>query len=384
MRILGLMVYVAISQKRVFGCFLRLFPHISTLFSEIAWTVCPEYDSETVFSANILPRPFFELFREEVWTPGKQGRLPKTKSCSLNPLLSGTLGSGKIAVRQYPWQGKGKVWTTSPRNAKYMEESMVAATPSPETVAQWWEEYKADVSDQNKRNRLVENYLPLVRYHAQKVWMRLPDGVDLDDLTSAGVFGLMDAIDAFDLSRDVKFETYCAPRIRGAMLDELRNMDWVPRLVRTKAKKINEATKLLDDKLGRKPTEAEIADYLGISSDEFEKMSREANTATVVSLNKKLCETDGSKEVSELDVLEDQRGEDPTSRLQKIDTMRLVTKGLKRNERLILLLYYYQDMTMKEIGMTLDLSESRVSQIHSSIVQRLQGTLSERKPEFTS
>lgn len=261
---------------------------------------------------------------------------------------------------------------------------MVAASPSPETVAQWWEEYKADVSDQNKRNRLVENYLPLVRYHAQKVWMRLPDGVDLDDLTSAGVFGLMDAIDAFDLSRDVKFETYCAPRIRGAMLDELRNMDWVPRLVRTKAKKINEAAKLLDDKLGRKPTEAEIAEFLGVSSEEFEKMSREANTASVVSLNKKLCETDGSKEVSELDVLEDQRGEDPTSRLQKIDTMRLVTKGLKRNERLILLLYYYQDMTMKEIGMTLDLSESRVSQIHSSIVQRLQGTLSERKPEFTS
>ncbi|MDO4575379.1 MAG: FliA/WhiG family RNA polymerase sigma factor [Planctomycetia bacterium] len=260
---------------------------------------------------------------------------------------------------------------------------MVAPVPNPADIHQWWEEYKADSSDQKKRNRLVEHYLPLVRYHAQRVWLRLPDGVELDDLVSAGVFGLMDAIDAFDLTRDVKFETYCAPRIRGAMLDELRNMDWVPRLVRTKAKKINEATKVLDDRLGRKPTDMEIAEYLGVSSDEFEKMSKEANTASVVSLNKKWCETDGSKEVSELDVLEDQRGEDPTSRLQKIDTMRLVTKGLKRNERLILLLYYYQDMTMKEIGATLDLSESRVSQIHSSIVQRLQGTLSERKPEFT-
>ncbi|MBE6427823.1 MAG: FliA/WhiG family RNA polymerase sigma factor [Planctomycetaceae bacterium] len=264
-----------------------------------------------------------------------------------------------------------------------MEESMVAVNSNSEAVAQWWEEYKMDPQNQETRNLLVENYLPLVRYHAQKVWQRLPDGVELDDLVSAGVFGLMDAIDAFDLTRDVKFETYCAPRIRGAMLDELRNMDWVPRLVRTKAKRINEATKELDDKLGRKPTDEELADYLGVSADEFEKMAKEANTASVVSLNKKWCETDGSKEVSELDVLEDQRGEDPTSRLQKIDTMRLVTKGLKRNERLILLLYYYQDMTMKEIGMTLDLSESRVSQIHSSIVQRLQGTLSERKPEFT-
>ncbi len=259
---------------------------------------------------------------------------------------------------------------------------MVAAVPSPEEIANLWKSYRDNPEDMSLRNRLVEHYLPLVRYHGQRVWSRLPDGVDLDDLISAGVFGLMDAIDAFDLNRDVKFETYCASRIRGAMLDELRNMDWVPRLVRTKAKKINEATKILDDRLGRKPTEKEIADYLEISMEDYEKMAKEANTAMVTSLNKKWCETDGSKEVSELDVLEDLRGEDPTSRLQKIDTMRLVTKGLKRNERLILLLYYYQDMTMKEIGATLDLSESRVSQIHSSIVQRLQGTLSERLPEF--
>ena len=99
---------------------------------------------------------------------------------------------------------------------------MVAVNSNPESIAQWWEEYKSNPSDQDLRNRLVEHYLPLVRYHAQRVWQRLPDGVELDDLISAGVFGLMDAIDAFDLTRDVKFETYCAPRIRGAMLDELR------------------------------------------------------------------------------------------------------------------------------------------------------------------
>ncbi len=261
---------------------------------------------------------------------------------------------------------------------------MTATRVSPDEVAALWERYKADPKNIDLRNKIVEIYIPLVKYHAQRVWSRLPDGVDIDDLTSSGIFGLIDAVEAFDLNRDVKFETYCAPRIRGAMLDELRSMDWVPRLVRTKAKRLSEATKALDEKLGRQPTDQELADYLQISVEELKKLTASATAVNVVSLNKKWSETDSSKEVSELDILEDMKGEDPTERLQKIDTMRLVTKGLKRNERLILLLYYYQDMTMKEIGATLDLSESRVSQIHSSIVQRLQMQLSKRRPEFAA
>ena len=265
-----------------------------------------------------------------------------------------------------------------------MEEIMTATRVSPDEVAALWERYKADPKNIDLRNKIVELYIPLVKYHAQRVWSRLPDGVDIDDLTSSGIFGLIDAVEAFDLTRDVKFETYCAPRIRGAMLDELRSMDWVPRLVRTKAKRLSEATKTLDEKLGRQPTDQELADFLQISVEELKKLTASATAVNVVSLNKKWSETDSSKEVSELDILEDMKGEDPTERLQKIDTMRLVTKGLKRNERLILLLYYYQDMTMKEIGATLDLSESRVSQIHSSIVQRLQIQLSKRRPEFAA
>ena len=265
-----------------------------------------------------------------------------------------------------------------------MEEIMTATRVSPDEVAALWERYKADPKNIDLRNKIVEIYIPLVKYHAQRVWSRLPDGVDIDDLTSSGIFGLIDAVEAFDLTRDVKFETYCAPRIRGAMLDELRSMDWVPRLVRTKAKRLSEATKTLDEKLGRQPTDQELADFLQISVEELKKLTASATAVNVVSLNKKWSETDSSKEVSELDILEDMKGEDPTERLQKIDTMRLVTKGLKRNERLILLLYYYQDMTMKEIGATLDLSESRVSQIHSSIVQRLQIQLSKRRPEFAA
>ncbi len=258
----------------------------------------------------------------------------------------------------------------------------MATTVAPEDVEQLWIEFKKDISNQELRNRLVEIYLPLVKYNGERIWARLPEGVELDDLISAGVFGLMDAIDAFDLSRGVKFETYCVPRIRGAMLDELRTMDWVPRLVRSKASKLNEAVKNLEARFGRQPTEQELAAELQISVHELEKMMLDANAVNLISLNKKWYETDSYKDVREIDILEDKKGEDPTKRIQKNDLMRLVTKGLNRNERLIIILYYYEELTMKEIGATLDLSESRVSQMHSSIVQRLQSQLCRRRPEF--
>jgi len=260
----------------------------------------------------------------------------------------------------------------------------MVTTVAPEDVLQLWVDFKADMSNQELRNRLVELYFPLVKYNGERIWARLPEGVELDDLISAGVFGLMDAIDAFDLSRGVKFETYCVPRIRGAMLDELRTMDWVPRLVRSKASKLNEAMKNTEARLGRQPTEIELAAELNITVPELDKMILDANAVNLISLNKKWYETDSYKDVREIDILEDKKGEDPTRRIQKNDLMRLVTKGLNRNERLIIILYYYEELTMKEIGATLDLSESRVSQMHSSIVQRLQTQLGRRRPEFGS
>ncbi len=258
----------------------------------------------------------------------------------------------------------------------------MATIVAKEDRAKLWEDYKEDMNNEELRNLLVETYLPLVKYNGERIWARLPDGVELDDLISAGVFGLMDAIDAFDLSRGVKFETYCVPRIRGAMLDELRTMDWVPRLVRSKASKLAEATRVLETRLGRSPTEAELANQLEMSVPELEKMLIDANAVGLISLNKKWYETDSYKDVREIDILQDKKGEDPTRRVHKNDLMRLVTKGLNRNERLIIILYYYEELTMKEIGATLDLSESRVSQMHSSIVQRLQTQLGRRRPEF--
>ncbi len=256
------------------------------------------------------------------------------------------------------------------------------ATKVTDDVAEVWKSYKQDQSNLLLRNKLMERYLSLVRYNAERVWAKLPEGVDLNDLISAGVFGLMDAINAFDLTRGVKFETYCVPRIRGAMLDELRTMDWVPRLVRSKASKLEAARKQAEAELGRPPADPEIAKKMELSLKEFDKLKTEASAVNLVSLNKKWYETDSYKDVREIDILEDSKGEDPTKGIQKRDLMKLVTKGLNRNERLIVILYYYEELTMKEIGNTLGLSESRVSQMHSSIVARLKDQLKRRRPEF--
>src|SRR5271154_509193 len=171
-----------------------------------------------------------------------------------------------------------------------MEDGM--ATRVTEDIAEIWKSYKEDQSNQELRNILIERFLPLVRYNAERVWAKLPEGVDLNDLISAGVFGLMDAIDAFDLNRGVKFETYCVPRIRGAMLDELRTMDRVPPLVRSKASKMEEARKWREAEGGRPPTHDEMATRLGVSLEEFEMMLGEAAAVSLVSLNKKWYETD--------------------------------------------------------------------------------------------
>ena len=244
-----------------------------------------------------------------------------------------------------------------------------------------WIEYKKTKTEA-LLNILMESYLHLVRYNAERIHLKLPDEVELDDLMSSGIFGLMDAINAFDLDRGVKFETYCAPRIRGAILDELRSMDWVPRLVRSRAHKLDSASRQLEVELGRSPTHDEIASRMNISMGEFEKIVKDASAVGVVSLSRKWFETDSNKDVREIDVLEDKRGADPIREIQRKDLKELITKGLSRAERLIIILYYFEEMTMKEIGATLDLSESRVSQMHSSILARLKAQMADRKKEL--
>ena len=248
-------------------------------------------------------------------------------------------------------------------------------------VDELWAEYKKTGSEE-LRNFFLEKYLHLVKYNAERIHGKLPDEVDIEDLRQAGIFGLMDAIDSYDTDRGVKFETYCAPRIRGAILDELRSMDWVPRLVRSRTSKVEGARKQLEMELGRTPTEDEIAGRLGVDKNEYTKLAKDAGPTGVVSLNRKWYETDSNKDVREIDVLKDQRQVNPLHAASKRDLKDVVTKGLSRAERLIVVLYYYEEMTMKEIGQTLDLSESRVSQMHSSILARLKAQMHQRSNEF--
>ena len=248
-------------------------------------------------------------------------------------------------------------------------------------IEQVWKKFHKNKSDEN-RNTLIKNYMYLVKYAADRLYSKLPDKVELDDLMSAGIFGLMDALDAYDPERGVKFETYCSPRIRGSILDELRSMDWVPRLVRARAHQLSKATQSLEAHLGRAPTEKETATKLALAKVEFDRLQRDANAVSLVSLNTKYSDNDGEKDIREIDIIQDEKSQNPLFEAQKRDLKNLLTKGLTRAERLIIVLYYYEEMTMKEIGATLDLSESRVSQMHSSIIARLKAQMNTRKKEF--
>ncbi len=248
-------------------------------------------------------------------------------------------------------------------------------------ISSVWEQFHKE-HDDNSRNLLMENYRYLVKYAAERLHSKLPDKVEVDDLTSAGIFGLMDAIDAFDPARGVKFETYCSPRIKGSILDELRNMDWVPRLVRARAHRLGRASQSLEATLGRKPTKEETAKELNVDMNEFSKLHNDSNAVSLVSLDTQYSGDNGEKDIREIDVIKDKKSKNPLVEVQKRDLKNLLTKGLTRAERLIIVLYYYEEMTMKEIGATLDLSESRVSQMHSSIVARLKAQMNNRKKEF--
>jgi RNA polymerase sigma factor for flagellar operon FliA len=260
--------------------------------------------------------------------------------------------------------------------------SQVARVPlSQRPIEEVWLDYQRDPT-QEIRNFLIERYHDVVRFTAERMHMKLPSEVDVDDLMSAGLFGLMDAIDNFDPARGVKFETYCAQRIRGAIFDELRAMDWVPRLVRSRTAKVDRIRKSIEMETGRRPTDAEVADRLAVSPGEFEKLSKDSRPVGVVSLSRKCFESDSSRDVREIDVIRDTRQENPVHVIQKQDLQTLMTRGLSRAERLILILYYYEEMTMKEIGTTLALSESRVSQMHSSILARLKAQMQHRTKDL--
>jgi RNA polymerase sigma factor for flagellar operon FliA len=260
---------------------------------------------------------------------------------------------------------------------KAVESRPNASGSAPLTEAdleQIWKTFKR-TRDENLRNTLIEHHLPLVRSIAERVLQTLPKSVDVDDLSSAGTFGLMDAINGFDLSRGIKFKTYCTTRIRGSILDELRSQDWVPRLVRLKAHRLERAVRQLEGELGRHPNQVEIAQALGISLEELQDHQSEANAKTIFSLSEKWDDGDDDKEMEKVEILADARSVDPVETVQQNDALEAITSCLTKKERLIVLMYYYEGLTMREIGEIMELTESRVCQIHSNVMTRLKAHL---------
>ena len=214
-----------------------------------------------------------------------------------------------------------------------------------EAVRKLWVEYKKNPTPA-LRNRLMEIYMPIVKHNAERIRTRLPGNVELDDL---------------------------------------RSMDWVPRQVRTNATKMKEKIREMEGVLGRMPLDTEIAAELNMPLDEVQRIIRDTQMTTLTSLDKRWDQAnDSSRNIREIDVLVDKRSEDPGKKLQNSELIRVVTKGLSQSERLIIILYYYENLTMREIGLTLNLSESRVSQMHTSIMRRLQDQLANRKSELAA
>ncbi len=237
-----------------------------------------------------------------------------------------------------------------------------------------WVTYKR-TKDQNLRNILIEHHMPLVRMIAERVLQTLPKSIELDDLSSAGTFGLMDAIDGFDLSRGIKFKTYCTTRIRGSILDELRSQDWVPRLVRLKAHRLEKALRKLEGELGRNPNTYELADAMDLTINELRATENEANAKTIFSLSEKWDDGEDDKEMEKVEILADKKCADPVQAIQQKDVLEMITCNLTKKERLIIIMYYYEGLTMREIGEIMELTESRVCQIHSNVMARLKGQL---------
>ena len=255
----------------------------------------------------------------------------------------------------------------------------ISARPSKDErdhVQRLWRQYKRN-GDEKVRNRLVEHYLHLVRYHAQRLHAGLPRQVELDDLTSAGFLGLMEAVDGFDLDRGVRFETYCGPRIQGAIRDWLRKTDWAPRLVRDRTGKVAHAVERFAVQRGHAPSDDELMKEMGLAQRQFARIRSDAVTVGVKSLSRQVKGRDaGGRDLCEIDLIEDPGQINPLAALERLSVRESLLRDMSRAERLIVLLYYYEQMTMREIGKTLDLSESRVSQMHSSILARLRAQVS--------
>ena len=268
-----------------------------------------------------------------------------------------------------------------PKAAKTKVVGTAAVTVEPQPVdeaalelSRLWEAFKAEGSSDAARERLILHYAPLVKYVASRVATGLPSTVEQADLVSYGMFGLIDALGKFEPARGNKFETYAIPRIKGAIIDELRAMDWVPRSVRFKAREIEKSYADLESQLKRAPTEHEIADRLGMSLRELHDVINQISFVQVLQLDEILTiGGDRGEKVSLMDTLAD-RTVDPTTGLEGQETRGMLSaaiNSLSEREKIVVTLYYFEGLTLAEIGDILGVTESRVCQIHTKAVGQL-------------
>ena len=252
--------------------------------------------------------------------------------------------------------------------------------PVPDSVAEAWTEYKQHESGE-ARDRLILHFSPLVKYVAGRVAVGLPANIEQADLISYGIFGLIDAIDKYDQARGIKFETYAISRIRGAIIDELRAIDWVPRSVRFKAREVEKAYTSLENKLKRPPSDAEIAEEMGISTDELNHIYTQLSTVSLVALDE-LMSVDGGQgdKLALVETIEDTKTASPMEAFESEEMKTILGDAINRlpeREKIVVTLYYFEGLTLAQIGEVLGVTESRICQMHTKAVLALKGKIAE-------
>jgi RNA polymerase sigma factor for flagellar operon FliA len=271
---------------------------------------------------------------------------------------------------------------TKPRLRKAPAKTVKTVTIPPavdDELGMRWDAFKTS-GDGDAREKLILHYAPLVKYVASRVATGLPSSVDQSDLVSYGMFGLIDALEKFEPGRGNKFETYAIPRIKGAIIDELRAMDWVPRSIRFKARELEKAQADLEAMLKRQPSEGELAERLGVTRRELHDMLTQISFVSVLALDEVVSAgADRGEQVSLIDTLAD-KGIDPTGGVESQETRGLLAaaiNSLSEREKIVVTLYYFEGLTLAEIGEILGVTESRVCQIHTKAVGGLRGQLTD-------
>jgi RNA polymerase sigma factor FliA len=269
--------------------------------------------------------------------------------------------------------------TGSARRDVGVSNAGASAVSQDPAIVRLWQTYKR-TGEPDARERLILQYAPLVKYVAGRVSVGLPATIEHADLTSYGMFGLIDAIEKFDLEKGVKFETYAIARIKGAIIDELRSIDWIPRSVRSKARAVEKALTSLEAELGRTPTEEELAEALGMTLQELRHTLAQVSLTSLVALDESLAGEDNER-TALVDTLQDPKALDPEATYEDVELKATLADAIDRmseREKIVVVLYYFEGMTLAQIGEVLGVTESRVCQMHTKAVLGLRSKIVER------